>query len=551
MLRKTRSILFGALGIALTLATCVPAANGSVILQGDIFYSTFGQVALTGAVPPAATEVPCDGVGGDPAPGSANCFNVWKVHFVYSTGTPPTIVLTAKTGITLLCGADGLIFDPNTNPLKLLVGEQGKVCNQVAEMNQDGSGLIQVGSNGAPATMSAQAYSLVAQGGTLVTFPNDSGDTGFDKITTVPIPLVALGNGTAVTVTGDEATLGDGSIKSGAGLRGGALLGGTLYYGDALDGTFNGHFGILTLAGATTRFAVTDNSPGGGGANVSTTLPSHGVETDTFSGCIILSGSTDLWQLCNPTAPGGANTAQIVSKILNPSGDADANWDQTILDTAGHMFAADNNGNLLFVDFSGSTNVPPLIGDATKDGVQGKFFHSQHLSLALDDIAFTLSVATGCPATKGFWHNHGLPAEGQPTDPPTWPSNSVGPIGGAGGVFYNGTTHEMTIGGTKYTEAQLLPILTQNATGGNGIIIAGSQLIAAVLNIANGSPQPANVITAIESINNILTGLPQPAFSDHTPAKATNDQLKSAGATLDTYNGSASVLGCVEGASGT
>ena len=547
MLRKTKSILFGTLGVALVLGMLTPPARAAVtLLEGDLFFTTFVQTTIT--------DTPCNG-GANPAKGDPGCFNVWKIHFVYDN--TPIVTLSGRTGIATLCGADGLVFDPNTEvggdptTLKLLVGEQGVGvggCNKVAEMAQNGGGLIEVGSNGIPANP-GQAFSLVTSGGTLVAFPNDDSsnpDWIGNKFTTVPIPLVALGNGSAVSVGGDEMSV-DPAATSG--LKGGAILGGTLYYGDAIDRS-TGHFGSLTLGGFTTRLSVKK-----GGIEQSTVLvgsgllPSHALETDLFSGCIILSGGTELWQNCLV-----AGQWTITSFLSNPSGVGNANWDQTINDSLGHMFAADNTGDLLFVDYSGSAT--KVIGDATSGGVVGKFFQSQHLAVALDDIAFVKSVVpTGCPATKGFWANHGLPAQGQPSSPPVWPhvTNTFG------GVAYDGiaTPPTMTIGGHLYTQAQLITLLTEN-TKGNGELIAGSQLIAAVLNIANGVSSTLTIggvtvdaSSVISQINTILTNNSVILTSPSTLSKALNDQLKALGGQLDTYNDGAATLGCVEGTPGT
>src|SRR5712692_10584393 len=73
------------------------------------------------------------------------------------------------------------------------------------------------------------------------------------------------------------------------------------------------------------------------------------------------------------------------------------------------------------------------------------------------------SVTNKCPQGQGFWKNH----------PDAWSVTSL------------------TLGSQTYTQAQLLTILTTPVRGDASLILA-DQLIAAKLNIANGS-DPASV----------------------------------------------------------
>jgi hypothetical protein len=144
--------------------------------------------------------------------------------------------------------------------------------------------------------------------------------------------------------------------------------------------------------------------------------------------------------------------------------------------------------------------------------------------------------ARGCPATKGFWHK-----------PENWTNASVT----VGGITYDGATHSMTIGGVTYSQADLLLFLPtgQPPKGGNGYIIGGSQLIAAVLNIAAGAQYSPSVIAAISTMNSLLTGIHMISGGTiiGTPSDPLNSQLISLGGTLDNYN-SAVGLNCSEGA---
>ncbi len=143
--------------------------------------------------------------------------------------------------------------------------------------------------------------------------------------------------------------------------------------------------------------------------------------------------------------------------------------------------------------------------------------------------------ATGCPATKGFWHKAS-----------NWPNASVV----VGGITYDQATKSMIIGGVTYTQADLLNFLPtgQPPAGGNGYIIGGSQLIAAVLNIAAGAQYTSSVVNSISSFNSLLTGINMISGGAiiGTPSDPLNSQLVNLGGIFDNYN-SAVGLGCSEG----
>jgi hypothetical protein len=78
------------------------------------------------------------------------------------------------------------------------------------------------------------------------------------------------------------------------------------------------------------------------------------------------------------------------------------------------------------------------------------------------------STSSGCTYTQGFWKNHAS----------AWPVASL------------------TIGGISYSEQQLLDLFG-TAPMGDASLILGHQLIAALLNIANGAVPSASVQQAI------------------------------------------------------
>src|SRR5215813_7056169 len=84
-------------------------------------------------------------------------------------------------------------------------------------------------------------------------------------------------------------------------------------------------------------------------------------------------------------------------------------------------------------------------------------------------------VTFACPLGQGFWKNH----------PDTWPVTSL------------------TLGSQTYTQAELLALFDTPPSGDSSVILA-HQLIAAKLNIANGS-KPARIRSAIADADKLLS----------------------------------------------
>ena len=103
------------------------------------------------------------------------------------------------------------------------------------------------------------------------------------------------------------------------------------------------------------------------------------------------------------------------------------------------------------------------------------------------EFSDTISCATqpcvppsNCTYTQGYWKTH----------PNTWPVTSL------------------TLGSVSYTQSQLLQILNDPAQG-NGLVTLAHQLIAAKLNIANGS-DPADAAQAIADADAMVGSLVVP-----------------------------------------
>jgi hypothetical protein len=119
-----------------------------------------------------------------------------------------------------------------------------------------------------------------------------------------------------------------------------------------------------------------------------------------------------------------------------------------------------------------------------------------------------------CPLTIGYWKNH----------PNAWP------------------VHSLVLGSQPYNMTELLAILNTPSRGDASIILA-KQLIAAKLNIANGSdPTPiSSTITHADSLLSMFSGkLPYHV----KPSSAIGQMMVSDANTLDNYNNGLLTPGC-------
>ena len=130
----------------------------------------------------------------------------------------------------------------------------------------------------------------------------------------------------------------------------------------------------------------------------------------------------------------------------------------------------------------------------------------------LDDVSVT---AAPCPKSMGYWKNH----------PKAWPVASL------------------TLGSQTYTKTELLTIL-KAPTRGDASLILADQLIAAKLNIANGSGEPAAVSSTITDADSLLSG-----FSGKLPytvnaSSPTGQAMVNDATTLNNYNNGLLTSGC-------
>jgi hypothetical protein len=124
-----------------------------------------------------------------------------------------------------------------------------------------------------------------------------------------------------------------------------------------------------------------------------------------------------------------------------------------------------------------------------------------------------------CPLSQGFWKNH----------PSAWPVTSL------------------TLGSQTYTQTEILKILnTSVGTGGtaDASLIVADQLIAAKLNIANGS-DPAPVSATIADADTLLSGFTGKLPYAVKPSSPTGQLMVNDANLLNSYNNGLLTPNCV------
>ena len=128
--------------------------------------------------------------------------------------------------------------------------------------------------------------------------------------------------------------------------------------------------------------------------------------------------------------------------------------------------------------------------------------------------SFTVTVAAGnkCPLGEGYWKNH--------TN--LWAVNSL------------------TLGTVTYTKVQLINILN-SPTKGDASVTLAKELIAALLNLANGS-NPVSVCNTIADANSALDGCTVPCGI--SPSSAKGQAMISVANNLEMFNNGQLTTGC-------
>ena len=138
-------------------------------------------------------------------------------------------------------------------------------------------------------------------------------------------------------------------------------------------------------------------------------------------------------------------------------------------------------------------------------------------STTTTDISVTTTTAppTGqCPEGLGFWKNH----------PELWPVSSL------------------TLGSQAYAQAELLTLLTSPVAGDASVLLA-RQLIAAKLNIANGS-DPTPIAGTIADADGLLSGFAGKLPDGVAPSSVTGGAMVHDASILASFNDGASTPTC-------
>jgi LPXTG-motif cell wall-anchored protein len=249
--------------------------------------------------------------------------SVKKVSFTYDSNG---FQIGRRVLIASLPGADGIVFSPDG---KLIVG--GGETGLVFEVDPESGEYQQVKSG------SEAAYHIALD-------PNEqqvwtSGLPG----TLASVPISPLQNGTLRALKGDDPFISSVGFAPGR-----------AFY-TASDPNGGGHFGRIDLDTMETQRLKED------------LRGAHGITFDQFSGSLLLFGSFSILQI----DPGTPDTISSQRDI------AGMRFDQGTVDGNGHLFAADNGGNLVFIDYS----VTRKVGD------QANRVETRFLDPNLDDLA--------------------------------------------------------------------------------------------------------------------------------------------------------------------
>lgn len=250
--------------------------------------------------------------------------NVNKTSYSYDGVT--TFTLGAVTNIASTPGADGIIFAPDGD---LIVGGQGNAVHKV----DPGTGFFTTVTAGGTASY----HVMLDPTGTQVYSAGIPGSLA-------TIPLGPFAAGTAHTLSGDDLAITTIAFDT---------TGKAYYTASGSSGV--GNFGTIDLTTYTTTRTM---------ASVDA---AHGMSFDAYTGKLVLFGSSHISQIAL------SDLTTLYSDFVSVG----ENFDQGSVDGKGHIFAASNFGNLLFMDYGASGKV----GDVTN------FSAKTFLAAALDDIA--------------------------------------------------------------------------------------------------------------------------------------------------------------------
>ena len=261
--------------------------------------------------------------------------DVWKSVMTYTgngTNGNGTFSSGVPSNLATTPGADGIVMNPNNN--QLLIGGQG--TGNIYQVPISGGSYTTLNAGMATYEITVDPNGNKVWGG--------GSEGGASTITSVPINPV--GSPAVTAVTGTDSTVTHITFVPGQ------APGMAFYTSGGDDG--GGNFGLINLNTGVTTALLTD------------VQYAHGMVYDPFTGDLIISGGNELVQI-------DPNTYSVISTAFF----GNDTLDQGAVDGQGHLFWADNGGNLAFVDYSNTG----LIGSASD------FTSNNFLASFLDDLA--------------------------------------------------------------------------------------------------------------------------------------------------------------------
>jgi hypothetical protein len=243
--------------------------------------------------------------------------------------TGSSFAFSNNANITSTPGADGIVFAPDGD---LLIGGQG---NAVHKVNRT-TGAFQTRTAGGAAAF----HMAMDPSG------NNAWASGIPGAL-ASVPLNPFANGIVKTVTGNDTAITSLAFKNAT----------TVVYTASGAGGF-GNFGTIDMSNPSNF--VTSRVYSGLAA-------AHGMTYDPFTNTYILMGDSTITQI-------DANTLAILGSRVFSGG---FTFDQGTVDGNGHLFAASNDGRMLFMDYKATGQIFNL----------ANFTATPFLAGALDDIA--------------------------------------------------------------------------------------------------------------------------------------------------------------------
>jgi len=206
------------------------------------------------------------------------------------------------------------------------------------------------------------------------------------------------------------------------------------------------------------------------------------------------------WHYTTQTRSGSGPAAPAIGAdgtiyIGGPEGTSDTN----------KVFAINADGSTKWMATANDVIIPtPTIGSSRTLYVAAA--NSQITAGTLYAFGPSVSPPAVCPLGQGFWKNH----------PAAWPVTSL------------------TLGSQTYTQDALLALF-DTPPGGDACLILADQLIAAKLNIANGS-DPTPVSATIADADRLLSGFTGTLPYHVPPSSATGQAMVNDASVLESYN---------------